>query len=83
MLMCSCVRSMRDEKGRLAVRHLNTLPGKACTHVYWSPMGRHLVLAGLKNFNGQLEFYSVDEMETMATAEHFMCTDIDWDPTGA
>ena len=33
--------------------------------------------------NGQLEFYNVDEGDTMATNEHFMCTDIDWDPTGA
>lgn len=32
--------------------------------------------------NGQLEFYNVDESETMATGEHFMCTDIEWDPTG-
>ena len=32
--------------------------------------------------NGQLEFYNVDEGETMATGEHFMCTDIEWDPTG-
>jgi hypothetical protein len=44
--------------------------------------GRHIVLAGLKSFNGQLEFYSVDDAETMATAEHFMCTDLEWDPTG-
>ncbi|KAJ1382255.1 Translation initiation factor, beta propellor-like domain [Sesbania bispinosa] len=44
--------------------------------------GRFIVLAGLKGFNGQLEFYNVDELETMATAEHFMATDIEWDPTG-
>lgn len=30
----------------------------------------------------QTEFFNVDEMETMATAEHFMATDVDWDPTG-
>jgi translation initiation factor 3 subunit B len=24
----------------------------------------------------------VDELETMSTGEHFMCTDIEWDPTG-
>lgn len=38
--------------------------------------------SGLKAYNGQLEFYNVDELETMATAEHFMATDVDWDPTG-
>jgi translation initiation factor 3 subunit B len=45
--------------------------------------GKNILLAGLKSFNGQLEFYNVDDAETMATAEHFMCTDVDWDPTGA
>ncbi|KAL7203960.1 hypothetical protein ACSBR2_017091 [Camellia fascicularis] len=41
-----------------------------------------VVLAGLKGFNGQLEFHNVDELETMVMAEHFMATDIEWDPTG-
>ena len=40
------------------------------------------MLAGFKALNGQLEFFNVDEMETMATAEHFMATDVEWDPTG-
>jgi translation initiation factor 3 subunit B len=44
--------------------------------------GKFIVLAGLKNINGQLEFYNVDELETMATGEHYMATDVDWDPTG-
>mmetsp|Transcript_40368 Transcript_40368/g.89637 ORF Transcript_40368/g.89637 Transcript_40368/m.89637 type:complete len:721 (+) Transcript_40368:71-2233(+) len=74
--------SMRDEKGRLAVKKLSTLTAKACNAIAWSPQGRNIVLAGFKNFNGQLEFFNVDEMETMATAEHFMATDVDWDPTG-
>ncbi|KAH1109998.1 hypothetical protein GYH30_009078 [Glycine max] len=37
---------------------------------------------GLKGLNGQLEFYNVDELETMAMAEHFMATSVEWDPTG-
>ncbi|EXB97348.1 hypothetical protein L484_024211 [Morus notabilis] len=28
----------------------------------------------------RLEFYNVDELETVASGEHFMCTDIQWDP---
>ena len=32
--------------------------------------------------NGQLEFFNVDEFEIMNAGEHFMCTDIEWDPTG-
>ncbi|PNW85513.1 hypothetical protein CHLRE_03g190100v5 [Chlamydomonas reinhardtii] len=74
--------SMRDDKGRLGVRELKMLESRACNAISWSPQGRIIVLAGLKNFNGQLEFFNVDEMETMATAEHFMATDVEWDPTG-
>ena len=32
--------------------------------------------------NGQLEFFGVDDMEPYRAAEHFMCTNIEWDPTG-
>jgi translation initiation factor 3 subunit B len=32
--------------------------------------------------NGQLEFYNVDDLETMNNAEHFCATDVEWDPTG-
>ncbi|KAL6199612.1 hypothetical protein ACLB2K_029396 [Fragaria x ananassa] len=38
---------------------------------------------GLKGLNGQLELYNVDEQEPTATQEHFMTTDIEWDPTGS
>ena len=44
--------------------------------------GKFLVLGGLKAMNGQLEFLSADEFETLNAAEHFMCTNIEWDPTG-
>uniref|UniRef100_K7KIC0 Eukaryotic translation initiation factor 3 subunit B n=1 Tax=Glycine max TaxID=3847 RepID=K7KIC0_SOYBN len=64
------------------VSKLTTLKGKQANALFWSPAGRYIVLAGLKGFNGQLEFYNVDELKTMATAEHFMATDIEWDPTG-
>lgn len=54
----------------------------------WPPADRHVDLLPdshcptLQQMNGQLEFYNVEEAETMATGEHFMCTDIEWDPTG-
>ena len=73
--------TMRDG-GASKLKHLATFKGKSANAAFWSPSGRHLVLAGLKGLNGQLEFFSADEMETLATAEHFMCTDVDWDPTG-
>lgn len=73
--------TMRDGNSS-KVKHLKTLKQKTVTGVYWSPQGKNLILAGLKSMNGQLEFFNADEMETLATAEHFMCTDVDWDPTG-
>lgn len=40
------------------------------------------MLSGLKSLNGQLEFFNVDEFEVLAAVEHFMATDVEWDPTG-
>ncbi|MED6203662.1 Eukaryotic translation initiation factor 3 subunit B [Stylosanthes scabra] len=76
------IYSMRTAQNTGRVSKLTTLKGKQANALYWSPTGRFIVLAGLKGFNGQLEFYNVDELETMATAEHFMATDVEWDPTG-
>ena len=44
--------------------------------------GKFLVLGGPKSMSGQLEFFSADEFDIMNAAEHFMCTNVDWDPTG-
>ncbi|KAF3446155.1 hypothetical protein FNV43_RR11334 [Rhamnella rubrinervis] len=74
--------SMRTAQHTGRVSKLTALKGKQANALFWSPAGRFIILAGLKGFNGQLEFYNVDELETMATAEHFMATDIEWDPTG-
>lgn len=74
--------SMRSANNTDKVIKLTTLKGKQANALFWSPAGRYIILAGLKGLNGQLEFYNVDELETMATAEHFMATDIEWDPTG-
>ncbi|KNA13142.1 hypothetical protein SOVF_119450 [Spinacia oleracea] len=74
--------SMKTAHHTSRVSKLTTLKSKQANALYWSPSGRYIILAGLKGFNGQLEFFNVDELETMATTEHFMCTDIEWDPTG-
>lgn len=74
--------SMRDDKGNPKVCKLGTFPNKQANALFWSPAGRHLIIAGLKGLNGQLEFFDADALETMATGEHFMATDIDWDSTG-
>lgn len=47
--------TMRDDKGKQSsVRLLGTVPGKSCNHIFWSPQGKNIVLAGLKGLNGQL-----------------------------
>jgi translation initiation factor 3 subunit B len=73
---------MRSPNNVGRVSKLATIKGKQANFLYWSPIGRFIILAGLKAFNGHLEFFNVDELETMATGEHFMATDIEWDPTG-
>jgi len=55
---------------------------KTANHLFWSPTGQFIVLAGLRHMNGQLEFIDTSDFTTMNSGEHFMCTDIEWDPTG-
>lgn len=74
--------SMKSGSNTGRVSKLATLKGKQANALFWSPTGRFIILAGLKGLNGQLEFFDSDELETMAMAEHFMATDIEWDPTG-
>ncbi len=59
-----------------------TFESRAANCLFWSPLGSHLVVAGLGTFNGQLEFLDVDSLESLGQNEHFMCTDVDWDPSG-
>lgn len=78
------IYSMKPDKKAVTskVVKVGTYPNKNANKLVWSPRGRHLVLAGLKPLSGQLEFFNADDGETMATSEHLMCTDVDWDPTG-
>lgn len=34
------------------------------------------------SMNGVLEFVDTQDMTVMAQTEHFMATDVEWDPTG-
>eukprot|EP01089_Gocevia_fonbrunei_P016729 TRINITY_DN5256_c0_g1_i1.p1 TRINITY_DN5256_c0_g1~~TRINITY_DN5256_c0_g1_i1.p1 ORF type:complete len:674 (+),score=165.09 TRINITY_DN5256_c0_g1_i1:136-2157(+) len=61
---------------------LNTLEKRQANHLFWSPQGRFIVLAGFGNFAGMLEFYDVQEQESMRTDQHTMVTALEWDPTG-
>ena len=55
---------------------------KTANHLFWSPAGQFIVLAGMRSMNGVLEFIDTADFTVMNTGEHFMCTDIEWDPTG-
>ncbi|KNC80840.1 hypothetical protein SARC_06821 [Sphaeroforma arctica JP610] len=77
--------SFYDLKKNDKVVLLNTLEKKNVNNMFWSPKGRYVVLAGLGNqgiFNGQLEFWDVNDMVCMNVSEHFMATHVEWDPTG-
>jgi translation initiation factor 3 subunit B len=56
---------------------------RQCNKLFWSPLGTHLVLAGLGPMNGQLEWVDCDAGEpTGPPQEHFQCADVEWDPSG-
>ena len=59
------------------------------THTHTLSLSRSLALthththtSGMKTLNGQLLFFNADDNEILGEDEHFMCTDIVWDPTG-
>lgn len=59
-----------------------TLEKRQVNHLFWAPNGQFIVLAGLRSMNGILEFVDAADMTIMMQAEHFMATDVEWDPTG-
>eukprot|EP00472_Partenskyella_glossopodia_P013131 CAMPEP_0197525686 /NCGR_PEP_ID=MMETSP1318-20131121/13885_1 /TAXON_ID=552666 /ORGANISM="Partenskyella glossopodia, Strain RCC365" /LENGTH=712 /DNA_ID=CAMNT_0043079365 /DNA_START=32 /DNA_END=2170 /DNA_ORIENTATION=+ len=61
---------------------LKTFESRLCNKLYWSPIGRTLIMAGLGQMNGVLEFVDVNTLTSLTTGEHFMCTYIEWDPSG-
>jgi len=61
---------------------IKTFEQRLANHLYWSPAGRYLVLAGLKTMNGQLEWIDTESLESSAKEVHQLCTDVVWDYTG-
>lgn len=61
---------------------LATLEARPANTIFWAPRGKMAVLAGMGALNGALEFYNVDLLETMGEGDHYMATDLAWDPTG-
>jgi len=64
------------------VKHLFSLTQRPVNRIFWAPQNGFVVLAGLGSLNGQLEFYNVNEQESMNQTEHFMCTNVEWDSSG-
>jgi len=64
------------------IKHLKTLEKRSANGLYWSPQGEFLVIAGLNNLNGVLEFYNANDLETMGTEEHYNAASVEWDPSG-
>uniref|UniRef100_A0A131XUJ2 Eukaryotic translation initiation factor 3 subunit B n=1 Tax=Ixodes ricinus TaxID=34613 RepID=A0A131XUJ2_IXORI len=55
---------------------------KQCNHIFWSPAGQFIVLAGLRTMSGSLEFVDTSDFTVMNQNDHFMASDVEWDPTG-
>ncbi|KAF4519211.1 hypothetical protein B566_EDAN015317 [Ephemera danica] len=62
--------------------NINRFEKRQCNHLFWSPMGQFIVLAGLRSMNGSLDFVDTNDFVVMNTGEHYMASDIEWDPTG-
>ena len=61
---------------------LKNFERKPADRLFWSPAGNILLLANLKGTAGQLEWVDANTQQTIGEADHFMCSDIEWDPTG-
>jgi translation initiation factor 3 subunit B len=72
--------TMRGQGNKHAL--LKTLEKRQVNHLFWSPKGGHIVLAGFGTMGGILEFYNVDELESIRTDSHLLITDLAWDTTG-
>mgnify|MGYP001195113243 CR=1 FL=1 len=94
---CGVVHSLKDTDANVSVytmgsttagrkmkfEKLYTLEKRPCNKLYWSPQGQHCILAGQSSpHNGILEFFDLENNEMLSSVEHFMCTDICWDPSG-
>ncbi|XP_043279414.1 eukaryotic translation initiation factor 3 subunit B-like [Venturia canescens] len=61
---------------------LKKLEKKACNHLFWSPSGQFIVLAGLTTMAGALEFIDTNDFTIMNATDHYQTSDVEWDPTG-
>jgi len=61
---------------------IETLEGKQCNCLFWSPAGSTILMAGLgDSASGTLEFYDVDS-KSLTIKEHYRANQVLWDPDG-
>lgn len=65
-----------------SVQLVKSLERKQLTRWSWSPRGEYFVLAGLDTSSAFLEFWSASDFTCLGVKEHFMATDLEWDPSG-
>lgn len=83
--------SVKSKKGtmtkKLPEKHaelhkIETLEGRQCTGIFWSPAGSNIILASLGDAaSGTLEFYNVDD-KSIVMKEHYRANQVAWDPAG-
>lgn len=61
---------------------LKKLENRPASSLYWSPTGDYLVIAGLGDKNGALEFLNTNNLDNTVETDHLSCTDVEWDPSG-
>lgn len=75
-----------DTGAHTGTRVTRTLDRKGVNQVLWSPRGRIAVLAGVRGYQGELEFWDMDDGGgvgvMLGSGEHYQCTDVEWDPSG-
>jgi len=64
------------------VNLIETLTGKQCNCLFWSPAGQNIILASLgDSASGALEFYDVTN-KALVIKEHYRANQVLWDPSG-
>ena len=73
--------SVIKAQNRFQFSKLVTLEVEQAGSLHWSPAGRFILLAAMRGCGGDLIFYDVDALGTLAI-ERFVATNIEWSPTG-
>jgi translation initiation factor 3 subunit B len=75
------IYAMKSKK----MKKLVTLENRNGNCLFWSPNGETLIIAGLADKNGILDFVDTAKggsMDTIVVEDHFMARDVEWDPSG-